>query len=103
MMLQGVAINLAAFARFRGNLEGQAFVLFVITVAACEAALALALILMLFHSRGSLDVSLWQELRESSEEPTVEEEPPPPKPLAPSPTLTPAGLEPLQRPEKSHV
>ena len=40
MMLQGVAINLVAFARFRGNLEGQAFTLFVITVAACEAGIS---------------------------------------------------------------
>jgi len=104
MMLQGVAINLAAFARYRGNLEGQAFVLFVITVAACEAALALALILMLFRTRSTLDVSVWQDLRESSEEPATDEEPlPTPKPPEPSPTLTPAGLEPPQRPEKSHV
>src|SRR5262245_43400962 len=60
MMLQGVAINLVAFARYRGNLQGQAFVLFILTVAACEAAIALALILMLFRRKGSLDVSLWQ-------------------------------------------
>ena len=46
MMLQGVAINLVAFARFHGNLQGQSFTLFVITVAACEAGIALALILM---------------------------------------------------------
>src|SRR5262249_28814416 len=53
MMLQGVAINLVAFARYRGNLEGQVFTLFIITVAACEAAIALALILMLYRSRRS--------------------------------------------------
>src|SRR5439155_1039924 len=35
MMLQGVAINLVAFGRYRGNLQGQVFVLFVLTVAAC--------------------------------------------------------------------
>src|SRR2546425_10473115 len=64
MMLQGVALNLCAFARFRGNLQGQSFVLFIVTVAACEAAIALALILMLYKRKGSLDVSLWQELRE---------------------------------------
>src|SRR5271155_5170716 len=63
MMLQGVALNLAAFARFRGNLQGQAFVLFIITVAACEAGIALALILMLFKRRGSLAVRLWPDLR----------------------------------------
>ncbi len=68
MMLQGVAINLVAFARYRGNLEGQAFVLFILTVAACEAAVALALILMLYKKRGSLDVSLWQDLREEGQE-----------------------------------
>ena len=38
MMLQGVAVNLVAFAKFRGNLGGQVLVLFILTVAACEAA-----------------------------------------------------------------
>ena len=104
MMLQGVAINLVAFARYRGNLEGQAFTLFIITVAACEAAIALALILMLFRNKRSLDVSLWQELREPRQEPIVDEEPlPPPEKEEPNPVLTPAGLEPEHREEKSHV
>jgi NADH-quinone oxidoreductase subunit K len=104
MMLQGVAINLVAFARYRGNLQGQAFTLFVITVAACEAALALALILMLYRGRRSLDVSLWQDLREPGQEPTVDEEPLPlPPPEAPLPKLTPAGLEPPQPQEATHV
>jgi NADH-quinone oxidoreductase subunit K len=105
MMLQGVGVNLVAFARFRGNLQGQAFTLFVITVAACEAAIALALILMLFKRRGSLDVSLWQELREAGQEESVDEEPlPPPTPESPDPTLTPSGLEPGHRPqETTHV
>ena len=104
MMLQGVAINLVAFARYRGNLEGQAFTLFVITVAACEAAVALALILMLFRRKKSLDVSLWQELREPRQEPIVDEEPlPAPEKGPPSPVLTPSGLEPEHRQEKSHV
>ena len=104
MMLQGVAINLVAFARYRGNLQGQAFTLFIITVAACEAAIALALILMLFRRKGSLDVSLWQDIREAGQEPTVDEEPLPPAPKeAPLPRLTPSGVEPEHRPEKSHV
>jgi NADH-quinone oxidoreductase subunit K len=105
MMLQGVAINLVAFARYRGNLQGQAFTLFIITVAACEAAIALALILILFRSRRSLDVSLWQDLREEGYPATVDEEPllpAPPEP--PLPTLTPSGVEPKpQREETSHV
>jgi NADH-quinone oxidoreductase subunit K len=104
MMLQGVAINLVAFARFWGNLQGQAFTLFILTVAACEAGIALALILMLYRRRHSLDVSLWQDMREPGLDPTVDEEPlPPPPPEAPLPTLTPAGLEPNQPQETSHV
>ncbi len=104
MMLQGVSINLAAFARYRGNLQGQAFVLFIVTVAACEAAIALALILMLFRRRHSLDVSLWQELREPGEEATEDVEPLPPAPREPAlPHLTPSGVEPEHRAEESHV
>ncbi|HLN30356.1 MAG TPA: NADH-quinone oxidoreductase subunit NuoK [Gemmataceae bacterium] len=104
MMLQGVAINLVAFARYRGNLQGQAFTLFIITVAACEAGIALALILMLYRKRKSLDVSLWQDLREAGQEPTLDEEPLELPPLeSPLPTLTPSGLEPQQPRETSHV
>jgi NADH-quinone oxidoreductase subunit K len=104
MMLQGVAINLVAFARYRGNLQGQVFVLFMLTVAACEAGIALALILLLYRSKKTLDVSVWQELREADLEPIEDEEelpPPPPEPTLP--TLPPAGPEPAHRPEKSHV
>jgi NADH-quinone oxidoreductase subunit K len=104
MMLQGVAINLVAFARYQGNLHGQSFTLFLLTVAACEAAVALALILMLYRRRGTLDVSVWQDLREPDQEPTLDEEPlPPPPPEVPLPHLTPAGREPGQRQESSHV
>jgi NADH-quinone oxidoreductase subunit K len=104
MMLQGVALNLVAFARYRGNLQGQAFTLFVLTVAACEAAIALALILTLFNRRDSLDVSLWQELREPGQEPTLDEEPlPPGPPEEPLPQLPPAGLEPPRREEPTRV
>jgi NADH-quinone oxidoreductase subunit K len=104
MMLQGVTVNLVAFARFRGNLQGQAFTLFILTVAACEAAIALALILMLYKRRHSLDVSVWQELREADQEPTLDEEPLPPSPREePSPKLPPAGVEPARPREPSHV
>jgi NADH-quinone oxidoreductase subunit K len=104
MMLQGVAINLVAFARYRGNLQGQSFVLFILTVAACEAAIALALILTLYRSRHSLDVSVWQDLREANLDATLDDEPLPPEPMpTPGPKLTPAGLEPVHREETSHV
>src|SRR5438094_10359214 len=104
MMLQGISINLVAFARYRSNLQGQAFVLFILTVAACEAAIALALILMLYRTRRTLDVSVWQDLREPGQEPTVDEEPLPPSAVPESlPRLTPAGVEPPQPQETSHV
>lgn len=74
LMLQGVAINFLAFSRFRGNLEGQSFVLFILSVAACEAAIALALIVVLYRSKSSLDVSKWQELREEDLEPNEDTE-----------------------------
>jgi NADH-quinone oxidoreductase subunit K len=104
MMLQGVTLNLVAFGYYKGNLQGQVFTLFIITVAACEAAIALALILVLFRSRQSLDVSLWQELREPGLEPTTDEEPLPSPPAeAPLPRLPPSGIEPPHRQETSHV
>jgi NADH-quinone oxidoreductase subunit K len=104
MMLQGVALNLVSFARYRGNLQGQSFVLFILTVAACEAAIALALIVGLYRRRGSLDVSLWQELREAGQDAAIDEEPLPSPPLeTPSPHLTPAGREPAHKEETSNV
>lgn len=95
MMLQGVSLSLVAWGRFHNDLGGQMLVLFIIAVAACEAAIALALILMLFRRTGSLDVLLWQELREANQPPFVEaplEEAPPPTPEWP--TLAPAGRQP---------
>jgi NADH-quinone oxidoreductase subunit K len=104
MMLQGVMLNLVAFAHFRGNLQGQVFALFILTVAACEAAIALVLILILYRTRKSLDVSLWQDLREADQEPIVDEEPlPPPPQESPLPRLTPSGPAPAQPKEGSHV
>lgn len=105
LMLQGVALNLVAFARHHGDLNGQVFTLFIIAVAACEAALALAFILMLYHRRPSLDVSLWQDLREAGQEPILDLDAPPPAaaPEAPMPKLTPAGVAPVRREEDAHV
>src|SRR5262249_27008518 len=91
LMLQGVAVNLVAFARYGGNVQGQVLTMFILTVAACEAAVALALFVVLYRRRKSLDVSLWQDLREADQLPVVDEEPlpqPPPEPALPR--LTPA-------------
>ena len=102
MMLQGVALNLVAFGAHFRSFEGQAFIVFMLTVAACEAALALALILVLYRQRRSLDVSVWQDLREPGLEPVVDLEPleeahPVVVPVA-YPRLTPAGRRPVPVP-----
>lgn len=64
LMLHGVSINLLAFGRHHGNAQGQAFTIFVLTIAACEAGLGLSLILGLYRRKKSLDVNLWTSLGE---------------------------------------
>jgi NADH-quinone oxidoreductase subunit K len=99
MMLQGVALTLVGFGRYHGNWTGQVFTIVILTVAACEASIALALILILFNRRESLDVSLWQEIREPGQPATLEpdsEAEPEPASTGPEtyPHLLTAGIEP---------
>jgi len=63
LMFQGVAINLIAFSRYTGTLAGQAFVIFVLVVAASEASLALGLVVLLFRQKNTLDADAWRELK----------------------------------------
>ena len=63
LMFQGVAINLIAFAHYHGNLAGQAFVIFVLVIAAAEASLALGLVVLLFRQKNTLDAEAWRELK----------------------------------------
>ena len=63
LMFQGVAINLVAFGRFHGNFGGQAFVIFVLVIAAAEASLALGLVVLLFRQKNTLDADAWRELK----------------------------------------
>jgi NADH-quinone oxidoreductase subunit K len=104
MMLQGVSLSLVAFGRYHAALlppgsagpwGGQMLVLFIITVAACEAAIAMALILMLARQSGQLDAALWQDLREEGQPAFVDRQVP--EERADDrvwPTLTPAGIRP---------
>jgi NADH-quinone oxidoreductase subunit K len=94
MMLQGVVLNLLAFGKHHGHVGGQVFALFVVTVAACEAGLALALFLTLYRRGKTLDVSDWQDLRETGVPETVDAEPLPAPSAAEFPHLAPAGLKP---------
>jgi NADH-quinone oxidoreductase subunit K len=95
MMLQGVSLSLAAWSRYHNDWGGQMLVIFILTVAACEAAIALAVVLALFHKTGSLDIVAWQQLREDDQPPYVERAPVERVEEEPSwPKLTPAGIEP---------
>ena len=56
LMLLAVNINLVSFSVFLGDLTGQVFALFVLTVAAAEAAIGLAILVVYFRNRGSIAV-----------------------------------------------
>ena len=56
LMLLSVNINLVAFSSFLGDLVGQVFTLFVLTVAAAEAAIGLAILVYFFRNRGTIAV-----------------------------------------------
>ena len=56
LMLNAVNINLIAFAKYMDQLNGQAMALFVITIAAAEAALGLSIIIVLYRKRKSINV-----------------------------------------------
>ncbi|MEQ9123010.1 MAG: NADH-quinone oxidoreductase subunit NuoK, partial [Alphaproteobacteria bacterium] len=54
LMLLAVNINLVAFSAFMGDLGGQVFAMFILTVAAAEAAIGLAILVVYFRNRGSI-------------------------------------------------
>jgi len=105
IMLQGVSLSLVAWSRFHNDFGGQMLVLFIIAVAACEAAVALALVVTLFRRRDSLDIAAWHLLREANQPPFQDKrlpEEPPDRPEA-SPHLALAGVAPeISREETNH-
>jgi NADH-quinone oxidoreductase subunit K len=64
LMLNAVNLSLVAFSRFLNSLAGQSFVVFVLTVAAAEAAVGLALIVALQRRRDTVDIDAIQTLRQ---------------------------------------
>ncbi|MDH3466590.1 MAG: NADH-quinone oxidoreductase subunit NuoK [Gammaproteobacteria bacterium] len=56
LMLLAVNINFVAFAHYLGDSAGQVFVFFILTVAAAEAAIGLAILIILFRNRGTINV-----------------------------------------------
>ena len=105
LMLQGISVSLVAWSRYHGDYGGHVLVIFILAVAACEAAVALVFVLQAFGRTGRLDASAWQSLRESNLSWVVDRELPESDTVPPLwPTLAPAGVlpkadedEPLQR------
>ena len=56
LILLAVNINFVAFSVFMGDLAGQIFAMFVLTVAAAEASIGLAIVVVYFRNRGSIEV-----------------------------------------------
>ena len=63
LILLSVNINLVAFSAFNGDLQGQVFAMIVLTVAAAEAAVGLAILVVYFRNRGEIGVEDVNELR----------------------------------------
>ena len=107
LMLQGVSLSLIGWGRYHGSLgsagawDGQMLVIFIITVAACEAGIAMALILMLARRIGKLDSAAWQTIREDGQPIYIDREVPEDRTEDRIwPHLTPAGIQPLTDPDK---
>ncbi len=56
LMLLAVNLNFIAFSHFLGDMAGQVFVFFILTVAAAESAIGLAILVVLFRNRSSINV-----------------------------------------------
>ena len=56
LMLLAVNLNFVAFSHYLGDMSGQVFVFFILTVAAAESAIGLAILVLLFRNVGSIDV-----------------------------------------------
>jgi NADH-quinone oxidoreductase subunit K len=63
LMLLAVNMNFIAFSHYLGNMDGQVFVFFILTVAAAESAIGLAILVVLFRNRSSIDVERLDSLK----------------------------------------
>ena len=95
LMLQGISVSLVAWSRYHGDWGGHVLVIFVLTVAACEAAVALVFVLQAYARTGRLDAAAWQSLREANLPRVVDHEIPAVDTVPPTwPKLSPAGVSP---------
>jgi NADH-quinone oxidoreductase subunit K len=63
LMLNAANINLVAFSRYLANIDGQVFATFVISIAAAEVAVGLAIVLMIYRIHGTIDFQEIKEMR----------------------------------------
>lgn len=63
LMLLAVNTNFIAFSQYYGEISGQIFVFFILTVAASEAAIGLAIVMLLYRNRGNIDVDKMNHLK----------------------------------------
>ena len=63
LILNAVNINLVAFGAFRDNVIGQVFALFVITIAAAEVGVGLAIVLVIFRNKASIDLDAMDSMK----------------------------------------
>ena len=63
LLLLAVNINLVAFSAYLGDLKGQVFAMFVLTVAAAEAAIGLAIMMIFFRRRGTIAIDAADQMR----------------------------------------
>jgi len=63
LMLLAVNTNFVAFSHYYGEITGQVFVFFILTVAAAEAAIGLAIVMLLYRNSGNIDVNKMNHLK----------------------------------------
>ncbi len=63
LMLLAVNTNFVAFSHYYGTNAGEVFVFFILTVAAAEAAIGLAIVMLLYRNRGNIDVNKMNHLK----------------------------------------
>ncbi|MFN5274038.1 MAG: NADH-quinone oxidoreductase subunit NuoK [Planctomycetota bacterium] len=102
-MLSGVSLNLIVFSRYHQNYQGQILAVMVLTIAACEAAIALAMVVSLYRRKSTLDVQAWDELSETILPKDSEGDYQGMEKEEDYPRLTPAGLDPLAKPISSSL
>ncbi|MCK9487916.1 MAG: NADH-quinone oxidoreductase subunit NuoK [Xanthomonadales bacterium] len=63
LLLLAVNVNFVGFSRFLDNIDGQVFVFFIMTVAAAEAAIGLAILVVLFRNRATINVAELDDMK----------------------------------------